>query len=172
MYKSVDKNKLYFEYVGPLKDVGFYEYMVSKELFNELKNNLIRFNDALEKQKELLNNINKVKIGGKNSEQEKVVTNLENFYKSREEVFNFFRDYTKMFFDASYEAKQDETKGTGLKILTPKQILQRLAIALAQVKAGNNSEKLLSKIRQIISSLYQSKEITKKVYNNITKSIQ
>ena len=64
-----------------------------------------------------------------------------------------------MFFDASYEAKQDETKGTGLKILTPKQMLQRLPIALAQVKAGNNSENLLSKIRQIISSLYQSKEI-------------
>ena len=64
-----------------------------------------------------------------------------------------------MFFDASYEAKQDETKGTGIKILTPKQMLQRLPIALAQVKAGNNSENLLSKIRQIISSLYQSKEI-------------
>ena len=64
-----------------------------------------------------------------------------------------------MFFDASYEGKQDETKGTGLKILTPKQMLQRLPIALAQVKAGNNSENLLSKIRQIISSLYQSKEI-------------
>ena len=107
----------------------------------------------------MLKNINEVKIGGKNSEQEKVVPNLENFYKSREEGFNFFRDYTKMFFDASYEAKQDETKRTGLKILTPKQMLQRLPIALAQVKAGNNSENLLSKIRQIISSLYQSKEI-------------
>ena len=120
----------------------------------------------------MLKNINEVKIGGKNSEQEKVVPNLENFYKSREEGFNFFRDYTKMFFDASYEAKQDETKGTGLKILTPKQMLQRLPIALAQVKAGNDSENLLSKIRQFISSLYQSKEITKKVYNNINKSIQ
>ena len=120
----------------------------------------------------MLKNINEVKIGGKNSEQEKVVPNLENFYKSREEGFNFFRDYTKMFFDASYEAKQDETKGTGLKILTPKQMLQRLPIALAQVKAGNDSENLLSKIRQFISSLYQSKEITKKVYNNINKSKQ
>ena len=64
-----------------------------------------------------------------------------------------------MMIDASYEAKQDETKGTGLKILTPKQMFQGLPIALAQIKAGNNSENLLSKIRQIISSLYQSKEI-------------
>ena len=65
--------------------------------------------------------------------------------------------------------KQEET---GLKILTPKQMLQRLPTALAQVKAGNNSESLLNKIRQIIYSLYQSKQVTKKVYNNIIKSIQ
>ena len=48
-------------------------------------------------------------------------------------------------------------------------MLQRLPIALAQVKAGNNSENLLNEIRQIIYSLYQSKEITKKVYNNLIK---
>ena len=62
--------------------------------------------------------------------------------------------------------------GTGLKVLTPKQMLQRLPIALAQIKAGNNSESLLNEIRQIVYFLYQSKEITKKVYNNITKSIK
>ena len=77
-----------------------------------------------------------------------------------------------MLSDANYYSKQDKTKGTGLKILTPKQMLQRLPIALAQVKAGNNSEILLNDIRQIVYSLYQSKEITKKVYNNIIKSIQ
>ena len=77
-----------------------------------------------------------------------------------------------MIFDASHEAKQDKTKGAGLKILTAKQFLQRLLIALAQVKAGNNSESLLNEIRKIVYSLYQSKQITKKVYNNIIKSIQ
>ena len=51
-------------------------------------------------------------------------------------------------------------------------MLQRLPIALAQVKADNNSERLLNEIRQIVYSLYQSKQITKKVYNNIIKSIQ
>ena len=50
-------------------------------------------------------------------------------------------------------------------------MLQRLPIALAQVKAGNKSENLLNEIRQIIYSLYQSKEITKKVYNNLMKSL-
>ena len=57
------------------------------------------------------------------------------------------------------------------KVLTPKQMLQRLPIALAQVKAGNNSQNVLNEIRQIVYSLYQSKEITKKVYNNIIKSL-
>ena len=65
-----------------------------------------------------------------------------------------------------YKSKQ----GKGLKTLTPKQILQRLPMALAQIKAGNNSESLLNEIRQIIYSLYQSKEISKNAYNNITKS--
>ena len=65
--------------------------------------------------------------------------------------------------------KSQEGKGANeiLKILTPNQMLKRLPIALAQVKAGNNSESLLNEIRQIVYSLYQSKEITKKVYNNI-----
>ena len=76
-----------------------------------------------------------------------------------------------MLSDADYNARQNETKGKELKILTPKQMLQRLSIALAQVKAGNNSQNLLNEIRQIIYSLYQSKEITKKVYNNLMKSL-
>ena len=51
-------------------------------------------------------------------------------------------------------------------------MLQRLPIALTHLKAGNNSEILLNEIRQIVYSLHQSKKITKKVYNNIIKSIQ
>ena len=51
-------------------------------------------------------------------------------------------------------------------------MLQRLPIALAQVKAGNTSENLVNEIRQIIHSLYQAKEITKNVYNNIMNSVK
>ena len=65
-----------------------------------------------------------------------------------------------------------ESKLSNFKILTTKEILQRLPIALAQIKAGNNSESLLNENRQIVYSLYQAKEITKKVYNNIIKSIK
>ena len=89
-------------------------------------------------------------------------------YKATNSVIEVFDDYSSML----SEAKLKATKGTGLKILTPKQMLQRLPIALAQVKPGYKSENSLNKIRQIVYSLYQSKEITNKVYNNIIKSIQ
>ena len=75
-----------------------------------------------------------------------------------------------MLSDANYNARKNKTEGNVLKILTPKEMLQRLSIALAQVKAGNNSESLLNEIRQIVYSLYQAKQITKEVYNNIIKS--
>ena len=74
-----------------------------------------------------------------------------------------------MILEAKRLAKQE---GTGLKILTLKQMLQRLQIALVQIKTGKNSESLLNEIRHIVYSLHQSKEITKKVYNNIAKSIK
>ena len=57
-------------------------------------------------------------------------------------------------FDSIYQVKQDKTNGIGLETLSPKQMLQRLPIALAQVKEGNNWEGLLNEIRQIVYSLY------------------
>ena len=172
LYDSADYIDLNFEYVGPTKDVSFYEYRDSKELFNAIKNSQIKFVEAKNKENEFLNKLGNIKIGKKTLEQKEVINNLKKFYNSREEVIIFFRDYVEMLLDGNYKAKQNETKGKGLKILTPKQMFQRLPIALAQVKAGNNSENLLNEIRQIIYSLYQSKEITKKVYNNLIRSLQ
>ena len=65
LYDSVDHNNLKFEYVGPTKDVSFYEYMNSKEFFNGIKNSQIKFSDAMNKQNEFLNKPNDVKIGEK-----------------------------------------------------------------------------------------------------------
>ena len=81
------------------------------------------------------------------------ISNINNLFNSRGEVFQMFNNYVKNMSKNIYESKQ----GTGLKMLTPKQMLQRLPIALAQIKAGNNSERFLNEIRQIIYSLYQSK---------------
>ena len=78
-------------------------------------------------------------------------TNMENLYNSRTAAIDFFEELTSRASEASPQAK----KGTGLKILTPKQMLQRLPIVLVQIKAGNNSESLLNQIRQIVYSLHQ-----------------
>ena len=67
--------------------------------------------------------------------------------------------------------KQNQQKGQGLKILTPNQMLSRLPITLAQLKAGNNSDKLKNEIRQLLYSLYRSKNMTKQVYNNLMNYI-
>ena len=100
------------------------------------------------------------------------IKNVKNLYDSRQKIIDLFNNYSKIKSESIYRSKQNESKGKGLKILTPKQMLQRLPIALAQVKAGNNSESLLNEIKKIVYSLYQSKQITRKVYNNIIKSIQ
>ena len=62
-------------------------------------------------------------------------------------------------------------EGKGLEILIPNQMLSKLAITLAQLKAGNNSEKLINNIRQLLYSLYCSQKLTKKIYNQLISTI-
>ena len=66
LYDSVDNNNSIFEYLGPTKNVSFYEYMDSKELFNAIKNSQIKFSETKNKQNEFLNKLNNVRIGKKN----------------------------------------------------------------------------------------------------------
>ena len=73
-----------------------------------------------------------------------------------------------MLSETKYKAEYENAS----RILSPEQMFQRWPVALVQVKAGNTSENLLNEIIQIINSLYQEKEVTKKVYNNITNSIK
>ena len=135
----------------------------------DIYNSKITINEADQEQADLVNyvsNFNNKARPRSNSDKKNfknILKSVENLYYGRELVLNAFK--SGLF-------KLKSTKGTGLKILTPKQMLQRLPTALAQVKAGNNSESLLSEIRQIVYSLYQSKEITKKLYNNKIKSMK
>ena len=78
--------------------------------------------------------------------QKNILNSAQNLYYGRELVINAFKS-------GLFPLKS--TTGTGLKILTPKQLLQRLPIALAQLKAGNYSESLLNEIRQVAYSMYQ-----------------
>ena len=69
------------------------------------------------------------------------------------------------------EFNKQKQQGLGLKILTPNQMLSRLPITLAQLKAGNNSEKLKNEIRQLLYSLYRSKKLTKQLYKSLVDII-
>ena len=69
------------------------------------------------------------------------------------------------------KALKKNVPGSGLKILTPQQMLARLPISLAQVRAGNNSQKLKNEMRQLLYSLYRSKKISKTVYKNLIATI-
>ena len=66
-----------------------------------------------------------------------------------------------------FNRQNRKQQGLGLKILTPNQILSRLPITLAQLKAVNNSEKLKNEIRQLLYSLYRSKKLTKQLYKSL-----
>ena len=101
-----------------------------------------------------------------------VVDSVTSLVEGREMVINAFKSGIFQVSKEPQESQEGTETNKMLKILTPNQMLKRLPIALAQVKAGNNSESLLNEIRQIVYSLYQSKEITKKVYNNIINSIK
>ena len=121
----------------------------------------------------------KPKSDKKKQEKEDTINNLCNFFDPRKMVLHGFK--SKIFLTKSKGSDILNSDQSKLKILTPKQMLQRLPIALAQVKAGNNSENFLNEIRnylyeiiiwnEIIYSLYEAKEITKKVYNHLMKSL-
>ena len=134
-------------------------------IFKSMHNGDIPLEDIEKEQIELKRDLGRIKQGDpryKSEEQKKTIDNIKNLYKSREEVVKTFNDYARNMSRNIYDSKQE---GTGLKILTPKQMLRRLPIALAQIQAANNSQSLLNEIRQIVYSLNQSKEITKKIYN-------
>ena len=136
---------------------------------NEIRNNVISLAAANIEQANLLAHIQDFMKNTKpqDPEQKKsdVLNSMRVLVKGRELIYNVFRS-------GIFHRLEESQKGEGLKILTPNQILKRFPIALAQIKAGNNSESLLNEIRQIVYSLYRSKEITKKVYNNIINSIK
>ena len=67
----------------------------------------------------------------------------------------------------NFTSKEQEQPGGGLKILSPNQMLSRLPITLAQLKAGNNSEKLKNEMRQLLYSLYRSEKLTKQIYKSL-----
>ena len=167
--KNVDRNKMVYESTSRTYD--FRGFKTIRAYGNDIRNNVIRLKVANLEQANLLAHVQNFVKNTKpqDSEQKKlksdVLDSVLALVKGRELMYNAFRS-------GIFHRLEKSQEGEGLKILTPNQMLKRLPIALAQVKAGNNSESLLNEIRQIVYSLYRSKEITKNVYNNIINSIK
>ena len=140
------------------------------ELFNQINNDDTNRHRKDKSSTELLSiqdfldDINNEYIEDKDDASEKF-KNLRNDVKS-DELKDLAKELERSTF--GYE----ELSGSGLKVLTNKQMLNRLPILLAQIQAGNNSSKLKNEARQILYSLHRSKELTKTVYNNFIKAIR
>ena len=124
--------------------------------------------------KNLLEKIEKLKS---NSKENKIMENLINsgLNDLKNEIKKMSEDEIKIekpyeivdIVEKILEFNKQNQEGQGLKILTPNQMLSRLPISLAQLKAGNNSEKLKNEIRQILYSLYRSKKLAKQIYKSL-----
>ena len=167
---KIDYDNLKYVAVNSRTEYNFSELTDPITFLNKIKKGELPLEEAKIYQQDYLDYLNIIRKGNKNAEQRKTLANINILYNARNNAIKFIEDYGSMILEAKKLAREQE--GTGLKILTPNQILKRLPIALAQIKAGNNSETLLNEIRQIVYSLYRSKEITKKVYNNIINSIK
>ena len=130
----------YFDYLNP-------EIMIAKlkiASYEKNKNMVESINKKLTKLKNIVKNVPKSEVS-KVEENKKII------------------DIAKRIL----ELNSEKQLGLGLKILTPDQMLRRLPITLAQLKAGSNSEKLKNEIRQLLHSLYRSKKLTKHLYKSL-----
>ena len=178
------------------KVINIYE---SNKLLHEIENSQISYEEVLKRMENIRSHINKLismqslKLNQINvlntlfmvneiftGESESVEVNKEGNFK----VFKEKLDKEKQVSDEQLDtrdmpeleseepaAKRRNQQGQGLKMLTPNQMLSRLPIALAQLKAGNNSQKLINEIRQLLYSLYRSKKLTKTIYNHLINTI-
>ena len=170
--KKVDRNRMVYK--GTNKTYDFRNFKTMRAFGNEIRNNIISLDTANIEQRNLLSYINDfTKTKPRDPEKRKlrsdVLNSVRSLVQGREAALTAFKSG---IFQVSKESREGKGANERIKILTPNQMLKRLPIALAQVKAGNNSEKLLNEIRQLVYSLYRSKEVTKKVYNDIINSIK
>ena len=137
---------------------------ITKSL-KKLRNKFINFDEINEEYNKFMDNIVKFEYFKFEKKKGSVSSNQRKMIRYARDLKNIVDLYnTKSGSDTS-------KKGEGLEILTNKQMLNRLPILLAQIKAGNNSIKLKNEARQILYSLYRSKLLTKTVYNNLIKSV-
>ena len=141
----------------------------SKIINEELLKKYFGFQDLISMQKELY----KSKNAGKNNKLANMIkSGLKDLKKDIEQMGDDVNEIEKPdeivdIVEKILEYNRQNQEGQGLKILTPHQMLSRLPITLAQIKSGNNLEKLKNEIRQLLYSLQRSRNLTKTLYNNL-----
>ena len=137
---------------------------ITKSL-KKLRNKFINFDEFNKEYNKFMDNV--VKFEYYKSKKKMVV-----FLQTKKNMRRYARDLKNIVDLYNLKSDSDASKkGEGLKILTNKQMLNRLPILLALIEAGNNSKSLKNELRQILYSLYRSKVLTKTVYNNLNKSV-
>ena len=170
--KQIDYNNLMYYFNGKCGSRDFLNCKGLLALYRNIKNGYIALAKAKVNQKYFKSDINEIVKGRYQLEDQKsAIKNITTLYESREKVIRLLNNYSKIASMAKYRSIYGDglpsDLDTRLKILTPKQMLQRLPIELAQLKRGKTSENLLNEIRQIIYYLYREKEISKKKYITI-----
>ena len=144
---NIDYGDLSYTVISSGKEYKFDGLKDPSTFLNNIKQGKISVQEANNIQKDYQKYINLIRRGNKSRIQKETLININNLYNARDMAIKFIEHYGSMILEAKRLAKEQE--GTGLKILTPNQMLKRLPIALAQIKVGNNSESLLNEIRQI-----------------------
>ena len=154
------------------KDTGKYKNKFDTEeitkSLKKLRNKFINLDELNEEYNKFTDNVAKLENFKSKKDKGSVFPNQKKKKKRR-----YARDLKDIVDLYNIKSDSDTSKkGEGLKILTNKQMLNRLPILLAQTQAGNNSKSLKNELRKILYSLYRSKVLTKTVYNNLIKSIR
>ena len=160
---SKKENELFYRDFGykNIDELVFaFDNTKTDEEFDELFDNMIK----------MLNTLTKlVKIVSNKTEEERINNVIVDFALDQIAFDKNGSDSDSK--QDSFDSEFSATEGSGLKILAPNQMLSRLTITLAQLKAGNNSEKLKNEIRQLLYSLYRSKKLTKQLYKSLINII-
>ena len=145
--RGISYGNLVYDFKGPTPSINFAIFGGPMGTYNQLKNGDKTLQQVEKEQEDFWKYLNEIVAGNpkhKSEKQSYVIKNVKNLYNSRQKIIDLLDDNARIRSEAIYKSKQDKTEGAGLKILTLKQMLQRLPIDLAQVKAGNNSESLLN----------------------------
>ena len=162
--EKIDDNNLVFTIISRGRKTNFSKKDDPLTFLNKIKKGEITKEEEKESQKDFINYLTMIRKGNKTQEQEKTLKNLNILFNGRNDAIYFTEGYGSVILEAKRKAAEElkEQGRTGLKILTPKQMLQRLPIALARVKTGNNSQNLLNEIDKFSVLCINQKKLLKK----------